>query len=129
MESRVVKRSFKKSGNRHDFGLSLIELLVVIIILGILSGIAVLGLSGARNLSQQRACEVDYASTVSALKSYKNDWPDEPISSLTLQTLISEGYLEELKPDGYSLEINNGEIVLKRLSDGTAITSCAGLRA
>jgi len=124
----VVKRSLTKNGNRADFGLSLIELLVVIIILGILSGIAVLGLSGARNLSQQRACEVDYGSTVSALKSYKNDWPDEPISSVTLQTLISEGYLEELNPDGYSLEISDGALVLSRSSDGALMTSCAGLK-
>ena len=124
----MVERYLKKNKNSQDVGLSLIELLVVIIILGILSGIAVLGLSGARNLSQQRACEVDFGSTVSALKSYKNDWPDEPIASITMQTLISEDYLEELNPDGYSLEISNGEIILKRLSDGTLITSCAGLR-
>lgn len=77
-------------------GLSLIELLVVVIILGILSGIAVLGLSGVRNLSELRACEAELANIKLAVTSFKNDYQPNPADfsdPLLLQRLRDLGYL------------------------------------
>lgn len=49
-------------------GFTLIELLVVIIIIGILAGIAVIGVSGARNSAQKAACKTDASQLIKALR-------------------------------------------------------------
>lgn len=92
----MVVKERNGSTRKNSNGFSLVELLVVIIILGILAGIAVLGFSGAKNLSQKRACEVDFASVSSAIESYKSDFPNDDLSVLTLDKLINENYLEVL---------------------------------
>lgn len=51
-------------------GFTLIELLVVIIIIGILAGIAVIGVSGARNAAQERACLADATQLVKGIRAY-----------------------------------------------------------
>jgi len=54
----------------RDSGFTLIELLVVIIIIGILAGVAVVGVSGARNTAQKAACKADAAQLVKGLRAY-----------------------------------------------------------
>jgi prepilin-type N-terminal cleavage/methylation domain-containing protein len=62
-----VNVSFKSG---KDSGFTLIELLVVIIIIGILAGIAVVGVSGARNSAQKAACKADAAQLIKGLRAY-----------------------------------------------------------
>lgn len=57
----------KKFNNK---GFTLIELLVVIIIIGILAGIAVIGISGARSSAQKAACKADANQLLKAIRTY-----------------------------------------------------------
>lgn len=59
-----------KSKKTKNNGFTLIELLVVIIIIGILAGIAVVGVSGARNSAQKAACKADAEQLVKGLRAY-----------------------------------------------------------
>lgn len=119
--------SHRLSKTRNEAGLTLIELLVVIIILGILSGIAVLGLSGAKRASEQRACSVDYESVRSALKSFQNDWPDD--NDVTYSDLVPD-YLEKQPLEAaYRIEIGENNVVLiwDRVPSEKQIDGCRDL--
>lgn len=59
---------------KKNDGFTLIELLVVIIILGVLSGIATLGIRGAIHNSMVKSCELDLASVEVALTGAQNDF-------------------------------------------------------
>lgn len=119
--------SLRFSKSREETGLTLIELLVVIIILGILSGIAVLGLRGAKEASEQRACSVDYESVKSAVKSFQNDWPND--SNITYNELVPD-YLEKQPVESaYRIEIgeNNAVFIWDRLPAEKMIAKCKDL--
>jgi prepilin-type N-terminal cleavage/methylation domain-containing protein len=63
-------RSFKKLKSNLDSGFTLIELLVVIIIIGILAGIAVIGVSGAQDAASKRACQANETQIAKGLRAY-----------------------------------------------------------
>jgi general secretion pathway protein G len=52
-------------------GFTLIELLIVVVILGILAGIAVFAVQGMTSNSVQQACRADFKSVEVAIESYK----------------------------------------------------------
>lgn len=60
--------SFRESSD----GFTLIELLIVIVILGILSGIVVFAVASLSGTSAQAACKADYKSVEVAVESYKS---------------------------------------------------------
>jgi prepilin-type N-terminal cleavage/methylation domain-containing protein len=57
----------------REKGFTIIELLVVITIIGILSGIAYVGLSTARNNSIQESCKTAYQAVYLGVSSYQTD--------------------------------------------------------
>jgi prepilin-type N-terminal cleavage/methylation domain-containing protein len=63
-------RSFKKLKSNLDSGFTLIELLVVIIIIGILAGIAVIGVSGAQNAAVKKACVANATQITKGIRAY-----------------------------------------------------------
>lgn len=82
-------------------GFTLIELLVSILIIGIISGIAVLGLNKVLTNGQVSACVADVRSVRAAVNSYFSDFPSGSIpegDSLGVSTgfLTSRGYLDPL---------------------------------
>ena len=63
-------RSFMKRKSNLDSGFTLIELLVVIIIIGILAGIAVIGVSGAQNAAVKKACVANATQITKGIRAY-----------------------------------------------------------
>lgn len=59
--------------NPSDTGFTLIEMLVVVLILGIVSSMAVFAIGGARRTSAVQACNTDWQTFDSALKAYGVD--------------------------------------------------------
>ena len=57
----------------EDEGFTLIELLVVVLILGVLAGITIVGVSNARATSIVSACNTDKVELMKALDAYKAD--------------------------------------------------------
>jgi prepilin-type N-terminal cleavage/methylation domain-containing protein len=63
-------RSFMKRKSNLDSGFTLIELLVVIIIIGILAGIAVIGVRGAQRAAIQKSCIADATQITKGVRAY-----------------------------------------------------------
>ena len=63
-------KSYKKLRANLDNGFTLIELLVVIIIIGILAGIAVIGVSGAQNAAVKKACIANATQLTKGIRAY-----------------------------------------------------------
>ena len=63
-------KSYKKLRANLDNGFTLIELLVVIIIIGILAGIAVIGVSGAQNAAVKKACVANATQLTKGIRAY-----------------------------------------------------------
>jgi prepilin-type N-terminal cleavage/methylation domain-containing protein len=60
---------------QKDKGFTLIEVLIVLIIIGIISSIAVFGLRGAQRTSRVASCKIDVSSVYSAALAYRLDNP------------------------------------------------------
>jgi len=59
-----------------DEGFTLIEMLIVVLILGIVSSIAVIGVTGAFSSSKVKACQTDVRSIDNAMQGFYNDNPN-----------------------------------------------------
>jgi prepilin-type N-terminal cleavage/methylation domain-containing protein len=75
---------------RQDEGFTLIELLMVIVILGILAGIAVFAVSGITDTGAEAACKADYKTVQVASEAYYTQNGDY---AADIAELISGGFL------------------------------------
>ena len=105
------------NGTRQDNGFSLIELLLVILILGILTSVVALSVSGMTGEAELTACEADRRALEKASEAYFAQTPakaippasgDEPYE----QTLVDARFLHQtskyydLHSDGQLLEVD-----------------------
>ena len=79
-----------------DSGFTLVELLVVLIILGIISGISVIAFGNSHRNSVRSACKTDYQATLLGIQGYQADHGGQlPASLLELApTYITSGLLD-----------------------------------
>ena len=116
----VIVKNQLRSFRERNAGFTLIELLVVIIIIGILAGIVSLGFSGARRTAMVNTCKIDWANANSALSAYRNDYPTDTITNLSLYattgTLITNGYMQALinRLTSYSIILNSNDSISVR---------------
>jgi len=94
---------------KDEEGLTLIEILVVLIILGILAGLVIFGISTFRDDTAEVACRTDGKSVETASEAYRAKFDEY---ALTIGALVdpdedpttSDGYLKEVPDnDGYTI--------------------------
>jgi prepilin-type N-terminal cleavage/methylation domain-containing protein len=92
-----------RAARHNDGGFTLLELLIVIVILGVLSGIVVFAVSAFNNDGKAAACKADKKNVEVAAEAYyaKNasTW------AATMAGLVSAGYLKEAPSttNGYTI--------------------------
>ena len=82
--------------NRHQFGFTLIELMVVIIILGILAGLIVPRIMGRPEEARRMKARIQIESIETALKLYKLDNGVYPSTEQGLEALVTPPSVGEL---------------------------------
>lgn len=80
---------------KNEKGLTLIELLAVIVILAIVSAIAVPSIGGIIENSRYNAVKADAINVLNAANLYFTDEPaDSDVKNVTVETLKTNGYLD-----------------------------------
>ncbi|WP_432358381.1 competence type IV pilus major pilin ComGC [Sporosarcina sp. UB5] len=87
-----MKKWLQKRIN-NEKGLTLVELLAVIVILGIIAAIAVPSIGGVIDNTRIKAAKADAINAIEAAKLY---FVDNDTDSVTLTVLKNEGYMKDL---------------------------------
>ena len=85
-----------RTARENESGFTLIELLIVIVILGVLSGIVVFSVSGITGRSQAAACKTDLATVQTASEAYNatNKAPLAGGGYAISSTVLATAYLQ-----------------------------------
>ena len=103
-------------------GFTLIEILATVAIMGILSGVAIMGVTRYIEKTQREAYEMMQKTVYDAAASYFQKNPSS--NSVDTQTLLSEGYLETLQDPSNKNETCSGDVeITKTLGLATALDS------
>lgn len=116
---------------KNEKGLTLIELLAVVVILGIIAAIAVPSIGGLIGNTKKDAHIANAQQIANAAKTYISTTsvtiPASTPKEVTLKQLIEGGYLDEIKdPSGTKYDIDATKVFIKNTSstsDGTTTSS------
>ena len=123
--------TFKRlKAKKADQGLTLIELLIVIVILGILSATIVFAVGGMTSNSAKAACETDYATVSTAIDAFNAQNPGAPLSASALTGSGPDGgpYISALPSNGthYTFAITGGALTMTAGGTAVALTTANG---
>ncbi len=110
----MIQQQLRRARDQRDDGFTLIELLIVIVVLGVLAGIVVFGVSTFRSDSVRSACRADIKTVQVAVDAFfaKNGRYPDGIGSATdgnVNTLVRGGYLKAAPPaTEYTISYTNG---------------------
>ena len=109
---------------KNEGGFTLIELLIVIVILGILTGIVVFAVGAFNDRGQAAACKTDLKSVEIAVEAYKAKSPSG-LYPANYAALISGGFLREepSTTNGYLITLGANGAVNGKLGASTK-TNC-----
>lgn len=93
MHSRRTRRAF-----------SLLELMLVLIIIGILGGVAALNLTGSADKARARATEASIQTIERALKEYNFETGVYPTTAEGIPMLVQRKLLSDMPKDGWERE-------------------------
>lgn len=121
---------------KHQQGMTLIELLIVVAIVGILAAIAIVNYMVALDKAKQKKTMADVRSIASAWEARATDrggysaagqaavfaWPEEAISGATLEALLSPTYIRPMaRADGWGRPLEFGLDVAVGSASGASI--------
>ena len=112
----------------NDQGFTIIELLVVLTVIGILSGIAYVGLNSARNNSIQDSCKAAYQAVELGVASYQTDHGGYMPGAITAlePNYVSASTIESYAKN-FSVQIGSFSVTSFSVSGNTA-TQCHAAR-
>ncbi|GKV54425.1 hypothetical protein NCCP2222_03720 [Sporosarcina sp. NCCP-2222] len=111
-------KKFLQKRLKNEKGLTLVELLAVIVILGIIAAIAVPSIGSIIENSRIKAAKADALNAMSAAQLYFAENDTE--STVSLKTLQTEGYMKDLGTLNDGGTVNKGEKGSENTIDATA---------
>jgi general secretion pathway protein G len=100
-----------RSALRNENGFTLIELLMVIVILGILSGIVVFAVGGITDKGQTSACKADLSTVATAEEAYYAN--NDTHAYATGAQLVTAGFLHSFPDATVSVDPATGAVTGK----------------
>jgi prepilin-type N-terminal cleavage/methylation domain-containing protein len=111
-----------REARRNQAGFTLIELLIVIVILGVLSGIVVFAVQGINDRGNAAACKTDKSSVITAVEAYYAKTGSYPADYAALTTAPNQF----LRAAPTATIANGGYLITLGAGDGvvTATGAC-----
>jgi general secretion pathway protein G len=124
-KSKLARAAGTQRFHRSDeTGLTLIELLIVIVVLGILAAVVIFSLGGVTADAAVSACEANAKTTEIAVQAYEAQGDGTPPASLVALTQGANPYLEFVPSSSYyAISLVNGSVMVAAPPSATPVSA------